>query len=381
MRQDAKMSREARMKNTVRRPEKRGGRKTVWRPLAAITLISVLVGGCVQVGPKVLSSGRPLYNVAVQESESQQMLMNIVRQRYSDPVLFLDVTSISSSFRWEASAGLLGTFNQSGNDSGIGQLGGVVGESPFITYAPNTGEQFVRQMLTPIDLRTVALIVQAGWSIERVMLIIGQSINEVRNNPTATDPDTGFGRYREVVSALRDLQRSGSLSVGAEAIKDSENPDLMLMIDPDAIGSSAYRTVCESINVACDGSPLQLRQAIGASSDGKSMAVATRSLFSALYYLGQAIDVPEADLAYGSAQKPASGTARDNDALHSVFHIRSSDSEPERAAVKVFYRGSWFYIADNDADSKTTFALISMLHMLQSGETSKITPLITLPVN
>lgn len=371
------------MKNEPEQPERRRGNGATWRPLAALLLVSFLAAGCVQVGPKVLSSGRPLYNVAVQESESQQMLLNIVRQRYSDPVLFLDVTSISSGFRWEASAGLLGTFNQSGNDSALGQVGALVSESPFITYAPNTGEGFVRQMLTPIDLRTVALIVQAGWSIERVLLIIGQSINEVRNNPAATDPETGFDRYRKVVSSLRDLQRSGSLSVGAEAAEGSEDPDLMLMIDPDAVDSPAYRMVCESINVACDGSPLQLRQAIGASSDGKTMALATRSLFSALYYLGQAIDVPEADLAFGSAQKSGGGPAGDQARkdLHSVFHIRSSESEPARAAVKVFYRDSWFYIADNDADSKTTFALISMLHMLQSGETSKITPLITLPVN
>jgi len=378
------MIEEAHLKHTSRRRQDHGKRAGKFRLWVGIPLLTLLLAGCVQIGPKVLSSGRPLYNVAVQESESQQMLLNIVRQRYSDPVMFLDVTSISSGFRWEASAGLLGTFNQSGNDSGIGQLGGVVSETPFITYAPNTGEQFVRQMLAPIDLRTVARIVQAGWSVERVLLIIGQSINEVRNSPAATDPTTGFQRYAEVVSALRDLQRSGSLSVGAEVAKDGEEPDLILMIDPDAIESAAYRTVCESINVACDGSPLKLRQAIGASGDGKTMALATRSLFSALYYLGQAIDVPEADLAFGSAQRPPSGEAgyRDAmDALHGLFHVLSSDSEPEHAAVKVFYRNSWFYIADNDADSKTTFALISMLHMLQSGETSKITPLITLPVN
>jgi hypothetical protein len=47
----------------------------------------------------------------------------------------------------------------------------------------------------------------------------------------------------------------------------------------------------------------------------------------------------------------------------------------------VFYRNRWFYIDDRDADSKTTFALVSMLQMLQSGETSAITPLITLPAN
>jgi len=61
--------------------------------------------------------------------------------------------------------------------------------------------------------------------------------------------------------------------------------------------------------------------------------------------------------------------------------VRASESEPEFASVKVFYRRHWYYIDDRDADSKTTFALVSMLQMLQSGETSAITPLITLPAN
>lgn len=364
--------------------QRRLSRQSAWRSTTAGVVMAALLGGCVQMGPQVLSAGRPLYNVAVQQTESQQLLLNIVRQRYSDPLLFLDVTSISSSFTWGANAGLLGTFNASDSDNYIGSLGANISESPFITYAPNTGEKFVRQMLTPIDLRTVALIVQAGWSIERVLLIIGESVNHVRNSPTAADENAGQVRFREVVSALRDLQRAGFLSVGAEPVEGSDEPGLMLLIDPDAVDAPAYRLVCESIRVACDGSPLRLRQAIGASSDGKTMALSTRSLFSSLYFLAQGIDVPADDLSAGSAASQAhvaGSPFEQSGSQESLFRVHSSDTEPALAAVKVFYRGSWFYVADNDADSKTTFALVSMLHMLQSGDTAKITPLITLPVN
>jgi hypothetical protein len=347
-------------------------------------IMAGLLGGCVQLGPQVLSAGRPLYNDAVQQTESQQLLLNIVRQRYSDPLLFLDVTSISSGFSWGASAGLAGTFNPSGSDSRSGALGANISESPFITYAPNTGEKFVRQMLTPIDLRTVALIVQAGWSIERVLLIIGESVNHVRNSPAGANENSGYVRFREVASALRDLQRDGLLSVGAEPVEGSDEPGLTLLVDPAAVDSASYRLVCESIKVACDGSPLRLRQAIGASSDGQTMALSTRSLFSSLYFLAQGIDVPPADLAQGSASTLAyvAGSPFEQSGTQgSLFRVHSSDAEPKFASVKVFYRGSWFYIADNDADSKTSFALVSMLHMLQSGDTAKITPLITLPIN
>ena len=354
------------------------------RKLLAALLLASFLGGCAQLGPQVLSNGRPLYNVAVAQTESQQLLLNIVRQRYNDPLLFLDVTSISSGFSRGASANLLGTLVPSGSDVVAGSLGANIGETPFITYAPNTGEKFVRQMLTPLDLRTVALIVQAGWSIERVLLIIGESVNQVRNTAAGKGADNDYLKFQELAAALRDLQRDGLLSVGAEPAEEGEDPGLTLMIDPTAVDSATYRLICEAIRVACDGGPLRLRQAIGISSDGKTMALATRSLFSALYFLAQGVDVPSRDasarIVAGSSYAAGGPFDQANTRGH-LFRVRTSATEPTLASVKVFYRDAWFYVADDDIDSKVTFALVSMLVMLQSGDTAKITPLISLPVN
>jgi len=345
-------------------------------------VMMVFLAACAQLGPRALTAGRPLYNVAVQQTESQQLLLNIVRQRYNDPIMFLDVTSISSGFKGELSTSLMGNIINSGSSDLSGALGGAVGESPLITYSPNTGEKFVRQMLTPLDLRTVALILQAGWSIERVLLIVGESVNELRNTPSGDESRSGYLKYQKVVSSLRDLQRDGRLIVGEEPGKDGKEPGLSLMIAPDAVDSEAYQFVCKSIGVSCDGRPLRLRQAFGAASDGQTMALATRSLFSALYFLAQGVDVPQADAAEGVASRRPKTNGGPFDWTSSrgqLFRVHSSPTEPERASVKTFYRNSWFYIADNDEDSKVTFALLSMLVTLQSGDTNKITPLITLP--
>lgn len=347
-----------------------------------MTVIAVSLSACAQVGPKALSTGRPAYNVAVQQTEAQQLLLNIVRQRYGDPLLFLDVTSISAGFTVEANANLLGNVFNGSSDSTIGSLGGSMSETPYIFYAPNTGEKFVRQMLTPLDLQTVALILQAGWSIERVLLLVGESVNELYNSAGGDPTGRGYREFQEVASALRDLQRDGRLVIGVEPPKDEEEGKLALMIAPDAVESAPYKSACENLEVACDGRPLRLRRAFGAGSDGETMSLATRSLFSALYFLAQGVDVPADDAAAGIASTgltfgdEASGWS---DKRAELFRVRSSASEPKRAAVKVRYRDSWFYIADNDADSKVTFALLSMLITLQSGDTSKITPLLSLP--
>ena len=153
-------------------------------------LVVLVLGACSQMGPQVLIAGRPQYNIAVQQTEAEQLLLNIVRNRYNDTILFLDITSISSGFSRGMNAGLLGSFS-SGSNSGVTNVGGDIRENPNIFYAPNTGEKFVRQMLTPIDLRTVALLLQAGWSIERVLLLLGESANQLYNRTVEDERNWG----------------------------------------------------------------------------------------------------------------------------------------------------------------------------------------------
>jgi hypothetical protein len=119
------------------------------------------------------------------------------------------------------------------------------------------------------------------------------------------------------------------------------------------------------------------------SNDSNTMVLATRSMFSAMFFLATGVDVPEKDITSGVAPRNSivpGGPFDKQGTGESLFQVHSSDEEPELARVKVFYRDSWFYIADDDEDSKVTFALVSMLVMLQSGNQAKITPLITLPV-
>lgn len=346
-------------------------------------LTILLCSACAPIGPRVLSAGRPLYNIAVQETESQQLLLNIVRQRYSDPVMFLDVTSISSGYSFSASTGIAGDIVSPGKNKLAGTLGASASESPYIFYAPNSGEKFVTQMLTPLDLRTVALVLQAGWSIERMFLLVGESFNQVRNATSGEDLDTRRKKLLGALHALRQLQKQGLLTIAVEPESEDTPVGLVLLFASNGVDSPFYKQVCETLQVACDGEPIRLKQAVGTISDSEFITMQTRSLFSTLYFLSQGVEAPAKDLASGSAERlnnVEGGPLDWNRSQGKLFHVYSSDTEPEGAAVKVFYRNSWFYIADNDADSKVTFALLSMLMTLQSGDAAKASPLITLPI-
>ena len=347
----------------------------------AMILLTLLQAACVQMGPQVLVEGRAQYNIAVQQTEAQQLLLNIVRNRYNDTILFLDITSITSGFSRGVNGGLLGTFS-SGANSGIANIGGDIRENPNVFYAPNTGEKFVQQMLTPIDLRTVALLLQAGWSIERVMLLLGESANQLYNRPIEDESGQPYDQFLRVADSLRNLQRNRQLIVGLEPRADENDATLVLMFTPDAIESTDYRTVCAALSVACDGAPLRLRQGFGTPADSNTLALATRSLFSAIYHLSRHVDAPAQHVAAGVAAPTndlVDTSSIAGSSLRQLFHVRSSSEEPEQAAVRIFYRDTWFYIADTDQDSKTTFALLSMLIMLKSGDTSGLMPLITIP--
>jgi hypothetical protein len=349
--------------------------------ILVFVLVATYLGACAQMGPQVLKSGRAQYNVAVQQTEAEQLLLNIVRNRYNDPILFLDITSITSGFSRGVNAGLLGSFS-SGNNGGVANLGGDIRENPNIFYVPNTGEKFVRQMLTPIDLRTIALLLQAGWSIERLMLLLGESANQLYNRPAGNEGDQPYNQFLSVADSLRNLQRNRQLVTGLEPGVTEDDLALVLMVTPDAVDSPAYRVVCDSLGVACDGEPLKLRQGFGAPTDGNTLALATRSLSSTLFHLSRHVDAPASDVEAGFASASRDFDDKSTDAavaLRELFHVRSSADEPENASVRVFYRDTWFYIADADQDSKTTFALLSLLITLKSGDTSGIMPLITIP--
>src|SRR5690606_31240890 len=64
---------------------------------------------CGTAGPRSLRHGRGTYNAAIQQTNSEQLLLNLVRLRYRDPPLFLEVTSISSSLSLEVGASATGT--------------------------------------------------------------------------------------------------------------------------------------------------------------------------------------------------------------------------------------------------------------------------------
>ncbi|TAK99503.1 MAG: hypothetical protein EPO08_16260 [Rhodospirillaceae bacterium] len=367
------------MMNTGR-PTRRSASPALGVAAVAAAVIASTLSACAPLGPSTIDWSRTHYNEALQQTEAQQLLLNIVRQRYSDPVMFLDVTAISNSTTRSANLSLGANFQRFVFGGGNIGTGGAVAESPIIFYAPNTGEKFVRQILTQIDIRTISLLLQSGWSIERVLMVAGDSINGIRNTNAGRDSNgqPPYAQYRDLVDALRDLQRDGLLTTSMEASGAGGVDTLVFTPSSTAIASEPYLKVCKTLGLGCDGRAMRLQIGVGAPPTGSGKVVlTTRSLYAAFYFLSEGVDVPPGDLQKGYVKPRESSGGPFDRASGDLFRVLSSSAEPSDSAVKVRYRNTWYFIADSDLDSKTTFGLLNIMLMLEGSDISRVSPLVS----
>jgi hypothetical protein len=74
-----------------------------------LLLIVLGLAGCVSIGPGTVTRDRFDYSSAVAESWKSQMLMNLVKLRYGDTPVFLDVGQIISGYTVEGTLSAIGT--------------------------------------------------------------------------------------------------------------------------------------------------------------------------------------------------------------------------------------------------------------------------------
>ena len=117
--------------------------------------------------------------------------------------------------------------------------------------------------------------------------------------------------------------------------------------------------------------------------DLEYLRVETRSLLGMLFFLAEAIEVPERDTQAGKVTitRSEAGEVFDwRQVTGDLLRVRAGSARPLDAVIAVRYRGSWFYIDDVDLMSKSIFSLLSQLFALQAGKTERMLPILTLPI-
>lgn len=350
---------------------------------AALCLL-LLTPACVRIGARSVQHDRFDYNVAIARTQDEQMLLNLVRLRYLDTPMFLQVGSVSTQYSLEAGADLGVTVPEGGPDSFRAGTGLAYGEKPTVTYSPLAGDDFVRQMLSPIPFDSLMLLTRSGWSIERILRCCVQEINGLRNAPTASGPTPSLvpdhREFREAARILRNLQIERAVTL--EITPGAGGNEFVLRVDEARAGDHLGR-LRSLLGLSGRASSFRLVAGDAGGADGGSARLVTRSLIGVLFYLSNAVEPPPRDVEAGvvGTTRAADGAAFDwREVTGGLFRVRSADERPARAFVAVRYRGAWFYVDDADRETKSTFGLLTHLFNLQAGSQRSVSPLLTLPV-
>lgn len=355
------------------------------KPRTAVTLMLVVsLTGCVSLGPKTIRNARFNYNEAIARTWNEQMLLNLVRLRYRDTPLFLEVSGVSTQYTFLGSAAASADINPGGSDGYGAGLGVEYTESPTISYSPLQGEKFATQLLSPISLETLVLLSGSGWRLDRVLRACVARMNGLHNAPRASGPTPADAPvYEDFLRAARlllSLQRARAVEF--EVVGEGNARRTSLRFLPDAGLEEQMQELRGLLDLDEDRDEFLLVQGL-AGGRGDRIAMTTRSLLSVLFYLSHAVEPPARDLEAGvvTVSRDASGEPFDWQRLAGgLFRVRSSRNRPERAFVRVLYRGSWFFIDDADLDTKSSFGMLAQLFNLQAGQDPGGAPLLTLPV-
>lgn len=348
-------------------------------------LVFVAFGGCSISGPTSIRTSRTNYNDAIARTSAEQLLLNLVRLRYRDVPLFLEVSSVTTTFEVEVAGGM-GVRSTTPEIASVDLDGSVtLSERPSVTYLPLQGENFVKKLMTPLETETLALMYHSGWTLDRMLKVCVRRLGPLVNAARASGPTPRLvPEYRDFFEAaglLQQLWEAGDLELGL-ATNDKGPPSLVIRFDSGARSSDEVSRLKVLLGLPAS---MELTGITASQTEitGEGVALVTRSLMSCMYFLSQGVEPPTADVEAGRVTVTINEQGEEFDwaaITGGLMRVRSSSSRPRDAYVAVEYRGSWFYVEDGDLDSKSTFALLGQLLELQSGGTQGMRPVLTLPV-
>ena len=344
---------------------------------------AALLSGCQSAfGPQALARTHPAYNEAIISSMNEQMLQNLVRMRYRDVPFFLEIGSVTASLSLGANAGLESDVNLGSGDTLTPNLGIAYADKPTISYTPLRGEDLFKSILSPLQLESILVLTQSGWNISRVFGLCFERINNLYNAPNASGPtpaqEPDYEEFGNLMDALRTLQKNQLMEIGTRGEKEIV---IKLIRDNDRY-SDEIDKVYDLLGLDRHVDEFSLNTDFLEMDDSR-WTVRTRSISGVLYYLSHNVQAPShhRDVLVTDTRLRRGGFFDWGvTPAGRVFRIRTSEEPPDNAYIATRYRDHWFYIEDDDLETKSTFMLLRQLFDLQAGQTESQVPALTLPV-
>lgn len=340
-------------------------------------------------GPSALKNTHPAYNQAIAQTLNEQMLLNLVRLKYRDKAHFLKINSVTAALSLNTNIGLDVDFDLATAGNVVNpDLGISYADSPTISFQPLQGEDFLKSVMSSISLDALLVMTQSGWNFERVFGLCIERINSIHNAPRASGPtpanEPDYKKFKHLLSLIRELQLGGHLEFGSATTSDKNQLMVLIKITDKSADIVKEFTSLLDLHYS-DKTSLPVKISTNfLKSNSNQITIRTRSIASIMFYLAQNTHLPQSHIDSGlvTVTKNRLGQTFNwsETPAGSVFEIRFSKEYPQQAYLAVPYRDHWFYIADNDLETKSTFMLLTQLFDMQEGQTTYSGPTLTLPV-
>jgi len=350
-----------------------------------ISLVAILcLTGCTHIGPQTVPRDRFDYNTAIANSWKEQTLLNIVKLRYADMPLFVEVASVVSGYTLEGSVSLGGTVSSNtavqGDFLSLGTSGKYT-DRPTITYAPITGAKFNESFMTPIPPKAVLFMLESGWPADLIYPIVVDSINGFRSRQAAgADQRLGDPEYYYIVDLLRKIQKSGA--IGMRIIKETEQKQTTVIffhrknISNDI--AEARTEIQQLLELDPDQQEIKVTYGL-VPQDKNEIAMLTRSIMQIMVNLATQIDVPFEHVTDGLTIDSFPLPVGADEKIKQLIRVKSGPDKPENAFTTVKYEDNWFWIEKSDLQSKRTFSFLMILFSLTETGGKEGLPLVTIP--
>jgi hypothetical protein len=354
--------------------------------LALATVAALLACGCAHLGPKSIAVDRFDYSTSIAESWKQQTLLNIVKIRYMDLPVFVDVSSIVAGYSMETALNAGGEFYPSDAASGFATAGvkGTFTDRPTVTYTPLTGEKFLRGVMQPIDPKNIFFMMQSGYAADFVLGLTVDSLNGLRNRSAAggtlreADPE-----FQRVTELLRDVQAAGGVGMHVVETRGGKTPvdsvaTLFFRRDPVTwAGGAKTAEIRRLLRLPADGQEFRLVYSPVHGED-RELAVSSRSMLQIMGAFSTYVQAPKEhlDKHWTAAMLEGRPAEERND---DPVKILSGKDRPASAYAAVRYRDYWFWIDNSDWRTKRALMAIMFFFTLEQGGGEERLPMVTIP--
>ena len=354
--------------------------------LLAGTILGVITG-CASIGPTTVGRDRFDYVSAISESLKQQILLNIVKIRYADVPVFMDVGQVISGYELESTLTASGSI---GNKTAPGALGDFLNlgaggrylDRPTITYAPLTGADFIKTMMTPFPPGSIMFLIEAGWPVDVLLQVGVQAINGLRNEKGGVQGHPADPEFIEVVRLMKKIQIAGGVGFRVQQEKEGKEASMLMFhtrrLTPETVRDIA--AVKELLRLNPEATDIRITYGADAQSD-REIALHTRSAYQVLVDLSMQVAVPPEHI---TEHRTIGLTATDLEQtapLPRLIAIRSSSDRQADSFVQVKYRGYWYWIDDQDLNSKRVFTFLTVLFTLSETGEKIQKPILTIRAN